>query len=133
MKYRNVFLAMALATGLAQSVNGQDQSLSVETDMKTEFVVENGMRFERLTLIRTVSSAMPVEAIEPRGTLSPAEIRNAVQVEVDRLSHAGIDIDPKHLDGIGLDAKSHDDVIREISLIVENTRILDPDWIGSAG
>lgn len=125
------FAALSLAFGVPVSASAQD--LVVFTKANTTDIIQTSGQMNLIQPTRTAISYSPVEAIEPRGYLSPAEIRNAIQLEVDRLRAAGIDIDPADLDGVGLDVSSEDELREEIQLVVERSVIYDPDWIGSRG
>lgn len=139
MTYLNRIVPLAAAAStvltlgtLANAQVAQDTlpSTSAETSMQTVVSDIDGAEMVYITPVRTIISTYPAQAVEPRGVLSPAEIRNAVLLEVDRLKAAGIDIDPTSLDGVGADARNEDDIVQEIQYMVENT-LMDPDWIGT--
>lgn len=54
-------------------------------------------------LDRSVMLIAPDASVKPALRLSPAEIRNAVSVRMDRAEQQGFDVDRAAVDGIGLD------------------------------
>lgn len=59
--------------------------------------------YEEGALDRSVMLIAPTASVEPALQLSPAEIRNAVSVRMDRAEQQGFDVDRAAVDGIGLD------------------------------
>jgi len=54
-------------------------------------------------LDRSVMLISPDDRFDPVPQLSPAEIRNAVSVRMDRAASQGFDVDRASVDGIGLE------------------------------
>lgn len=54
-------------------------------------------------LDRSVMLISPEDKFDPMPQLSPAEIRNAVSIRMDRAERQGFDVDRASVDGIGLE------------------------------
>lgn len=58
-------------------------------------------------LDRSVMLISPDHRFDPVPQLSPAEIRNAVSVRMDRAASQGFDVDRASVDGIGLEQTTY--------------------------
>lgn len=58
---------------------------------------------DRSAFDRSVMLISPDDRFDPIPQLSPAEIRNAVSVRMDRAAAQGFDVDRTSVDGIGLE------------------------------
>jgi len=57
---------------------------------------------DRFSVDRSVMLISPDDQFDPAPQLSPAEIRNAVSIRMDRAASQGLDVDRASVDGIGL-------------------------------
>lgn len=59
--------------------------------------------YEDGAIDRSVMLMAPTASLAPAPQLSPAEIRNAVSIRMDRAADQGVVVDRASVDGIGLD------------------------------
>lgn len=62
-------------------------------------------------LDRSMMLISPAASVEPALQLSPAEIRNAVSVRMDRTEQQGFDVDRAAVDGIGLEQRKQESFV----------------------
>lgn len=66
---------------------------------------------DSFALDRAVMVISPDERFDPTPQLSPAEIRNAVSVRMDRAASQGFDVDRASVDGIGLERAAEERLV----------------------
>lgn len=67
--------------------------------------------YDRSVLDRSVMLISPDDRFDPTPQLSPAEIRNAVSVRMDRAVEQGFDVDRPSVDGIGLEQPTQERLV----------------------
>lgn len=93
-KIRNIFVGAAILVGIAGIASAGAPGT-----------------VDSFALDRSVMLISPDERFDPIPQLSPAEIRNAVSIRMDRAASQGFDVDRASVDGIGLERASQERLV----------------------